>query len=160
MFPFRGLTVFVVASGILACTEGSHARRYRETADARGEIHALLDTIARAISSRDAREIARRMPTDSSVVYVSDGRPIRGTELQAALETFYATQRTIHFRWDSMRLAPLSDDVWTATAWAQIGLTDTTGTVTNAPAIFTWTVVRRGGRWQLAMAHKTTLSHQ
>jgi hypothetical protein len=148
MFRFGGLTVCLLSSATLACSGEPDATRHRDTADAREEIHAVLDSIARAISLRNP------------VIYVSDGRAIRGAELHQVLENFYATQTTIDFRWDSIALSPLTDDVWTATAWARINLTDTAGVVTAAPAIFTWTVVRRGGTWQLAMAHKTTLPHQ
>jgi hypothetical protein len=158
VFQLWGFMLPVVFTTVLACSTGSHDTPYRRSADSRGQVHGLLDSMARAISMRDAREIAHRMPSDSSVVYVSDGRPIRGFELRTVLENFYATQRVINFRWDSVSLVPQTDDVWTATAWAQIGLTDTAGSVSKSPAIFTWTLVRRGGRWRAVLAHKTTIS--
>jgi hypothetical protein len=159
MACFWGVAVVLVGSTALGCSGRSNTPELAD-AGARSEIHALLDNIAHAISSRDAREIARRMPSDSSIVYVSDGLPIRGSELEAVLENFYATQRTIDFRWDSMILTPRSSEVWTVTAWADIRLVDTAGAGTTAPALFTWTVMRRGGRWQPVMAHKATLSQK
>ena len=47
----------------------------------------MLDSIARAISLRNAKEIARRMPLDSSVIYVSDGRAIGGPNCSRCLRT-------------------------------------------------------------------------
>ena len=52
------------------------------------------------------------------------------------LENFYATDMLIDFRWDSIALSPLADDVWTATAWARINLTDTAGVVTVGSSDF------------------------
>ena len=148
------VTSVVGASAILACEGGT--RRGGSTSE-QTEVHALLDSVAQAISARDARGIARRMLSDSSIVYVSDGHAIPGAALQATLQDFYATQGAIHFRWDSIRLTPVTEGVWTATSWAQIALTDTTGITASSRAIFTWTVVRRAGQWELALAHKTTL---
>ena len=97
------------------------------------------------------------MPSDSSVVYVSDGRPIRGTDLRSVLATFYSGLRSLTFRWDSLQLAPLGDQTWGATGWAHIAVTDSVGHVTSTRAIFTWTIVRARDRWVLALAHKATL---
>jgi ketosteroid isomerase-like protein len=160
MLHFCRFTRPLMLSGILACSGESRDTPRRDSTDARAEVRAVLDSFARMISARDAAAIAHLMSSDSSVVYVSDGRPIRGFELKNVLEHFYAGERKIDFRWDSISLAPATIDVWSATAWAQIGLTDTAGAVTIEPAIFTWTLVRDGGRWHAAMAHKTTLSSQ
>ena len=117
----------------------------------------LLDSVALWISDRNAGAIAARMPTDSSIVYVSDGHPIRGTELKQVLQSFYSGVRSLEFRWDSLRVEPLGNRTWGATTWARISVTDSLGQVANSKAIFTWTVVRRNDRWLLALAHKTTL---
>ena len=148
-------TRFVLALAILvgySATSQAQERQREHRA-----VTALLDSVALWISNRDAPAIASRMPTDSSIVYVSDGHAIRGTELKQVLQSFYSSVRSLAFAWDSLRVEPLGDRIWGATAWARISATDSLGQVANAKAIFTWTVVRRNDRWLLALAHKATL---
>src|SRR5690349_18400408 len=73
----------------LACSSPQPATREPSAQEARRAIIALLDSMASSISNRDADAIAARMPSDSSVVYVSDGHPIRGTNLRTVLRSFY-----------------------------------------------------------------------
>jgi hypothetical protein len=117
----------------------------------------LLDSMATSISNRDADAIAAHMPSDSSIVYVSDGRPIRGTELRSVLRTFYSGLHSLTFRWDSLQLVLLGGQTWGATSWANIVVTDSAGHVTKSRAIFTWTIIRDRDRWVLGLAHKATL---
>jgi hypothetical protein len=142
---------------VLACSSPDFTTREPSSQEARGAIIALLDSIATSISNRDADAIVARMPSDSSVVYVSDGHAIRGTELHTVLGNFYSGLHSLAFRWDSVQLAPLGDETWGATSWAHISITDSTRHVTSSRAIFTWTIVRGRNRWVLALAHKTTL---
>jgi ketosteroid isomerase-like protein len=125
--------------------------------EARRAIAGVLDSIATAISNRDANAIAAHMPTDSSIVYVSDGRAIRGTDLRSVLQNFYSGLRSLSFRWDSVQLVPLGDQTWDAVTWARIAVTDSIGHTTHSLAIFTWTIVRQGDHWVPALAHKATL---
>jgi uncharacterized protein (TIGR02246 family) len=123
----------------------------------RREVAALLDSVAASISRRDAAGIAALMPTDSSLVYISDGHPIRGTELRPVLGAYYAGLRQLSFRWDSLQLVPSDPRAWSAIGWATIAVVDTLGNASTSRAVFTWTVVRPRERWILALAHKTTL---
>src|SRR5256885_11360792 len=122
---------------LFACSNAEPRAREPSSQEARRAIVALLDSMATSISNRDADAIATRMPSDSSVVYVSDGRPIRGTDLRSVLATFYSGLRSLTFRWDSLQLAPLGDQTWGATGWAHIAVTDSVGHVTSTGAIFT-----------------------
>lgn len=138
---------------LFACS-GAKTRTREET---RRAVTLLLDSMATSISSRDADAIAAHMPSDSSIVYVSDGRPIRGSDLRAVLRNFYSGLRSLTFRWDSLQVVPLAEETWGATTWAHIVVTDTVGHITDSRAIFTWTIVRDRDRWVLALAHKATL---
>src|SRR5215212_4065384 len=107
----------------------------------------------------------RRLPVVCLRTVPSSTSPtaaIRGIELQQVLETFYATQTRIDFGWDSIALSPLTGDVWKATAWARITLTDSASAVTTAPAIFTWTVcdVEAHGSWRWRTKRRCPTSSQ
>src|SRR4051794_26757547 len=78
-FPRPHLAVALAGFCLFACsTTDTRAR-----GETRQAIAALLDSMATSISNRDANAIAARMPGDSPVVYVSDGRAIRGTDLRS-----------------------------------------------------------------------------
>ena len=155
--PHSYVVLALAGLALLACSSPEPTTREPSPQEARRAITALLDSMATSISNRDADAIAARMASDSSVVYVSDGRPIRGTDLRTVLGNFYSGLRSLTFRWDSVQLAPLGDQTWGATSWAHISITDSIGHVTSSRAIFTWTIVRGRNRWVLALAHKTTL---
>ena len=155
--PYSHLALALAGMSLFACSSAEPRPREPSPQEARRAIAALLDSMATSISNRDADAIAARMPSDSSVVYVSDGRPIRGTDLRSVLANFYSGLRSLSFRWDSLELAPLGDQTWGATTWARIVITDSIGRVTSSRAIFTWTIVRARDRWVLALAHKATM---
>ena len=154
---YSHVTLALAGMSLFACSSAEPRAREPSPQEARRAIAALLDSMATSISNRDADAIAARMPSDSSVVYVSDGRPIRGTDLRSVLANFYSGLRSLTFGWDSLQLAPLGDQAWGATGWAHIAVTDSVGHVTSSRAIFTWTIVRARDRWVLALAHKATL---
>ena len=155
--PHSHVALALAGMSLLACSCADPRARDPSPQQDRQAITALLDSMATSISNRDADAIAARMPSDSSVVYVSDGRPIRGTDLRTVLGNFYAGLRSVTFRWDSLQLVPLGDQTWGATGWAHIVVTDSIGHITNSRAIFTWTIVRARDRWVLALAHKATV---
>jgi hypothetical protein len=142
---------------VFSCGGKVPANQRPSSQETRQTITALLDSVANWISDLDADAIAARMPSDSAIVYVSDGQPIRGTELRTVLHNFYSGVRSLEFRWDSTALASLGDQTWGATSWARISVTDSIGRVTKSRAIFTWTIVRAHDRWILALAHKAAL---
>jgi hypothetical protein len=151
------IALALAGMSLLACSGGEPTTREPSAQEARRAIASLLDSMATSISNRDVEAIAARMPSDSSVVYVSDGRPIRGTELRTLLRDYYSGLRSLAFRWDSFELTPLGNQTWGATSWARFSVTDSMGNVTWSKAIFTWTVVYSRDRWVLARAHRTTL---
>jgi hypothetical protein len=116
-----------------------------------------MDSIARAISARDADAIAARVPHDSSVVYVSDGKAFRGYELRDTLRNYYATLQSLAFTWDSVRAAPIGDRTWVATAWSRASATLADGSERSSHATSTWTFGWNGSAWQLGSANKITL---
>ena len=142
---------------LLACSDGTHTTREPSAQDARSAISSLLDSMATSISKRDADGVAARMPSDRSVVYVSDGHPIRGTELRAVLRDYYSGLRSLSFVWDFLELTLLGSQTWGVTSWARFSVTDSMGNVTRSKAVFTWTAVYDRDRWVLARAHRTTL---
>jgi len=116
-----------------------------------------MDSIARAISARDADAIAARVPHDSSVVYVSDGKAFRGYELRDTLRNYYATLTSLSFAWDSVRAAPIGDRTWVATGWSRASATLADGSARSSHATSTWTFGWNGTGWQLGSANKITL---
>ena len=155
--PHSHVALLLAAGSLLACSIPDSTTREPSSQEARRAITALLDSMASSISSRDADAIAARMPSDSSIVYVSDGRPIRGTDLRTILGKFYSGLRSLTFEWDSVQLAPRGAQTWSAISWAHISTMDSIGHVTDTRAIFTWTIVGGRDRWVLALAHKATL---
>ena len=157
--PISSSHIVLALAGIslLACSSGEPRNREPSAQDARPAIASLLDSMANSISNRDVDAITARMPSDSSVVYVSDGQPIRGTELRTVLRDYYSGIHSLSFRWDSFELTPLGTQSWGVTSWARFSVTDSMGNVTPSKAIFTWTVVYDRDRWVLARAHRTTV---
>jgi hypothetical protein len=151
--------IAVLATGLLlglgSCA-GAEARIPDEAA-ARRTILAVMDSIAGAISARDADAIAARVPRDSSVVYVTDGQGFRGYELRDTLRNYYATLRSLSFTWDSVRLAPIGSHTWVATAWSRATAADAEGHHRSSHATSTWTFGWTGAGWSLGSATKITL---
>lgn len=147
------IAIALAGVALFACSRAETQTRE----NSRQAIALLLDSMATSISNRDADAIAARMPSDSTIVYVSDGRPIRGMDLRSVLRDFYSGLRSLTFRWDSLEMVQLGDQTWGATTWAHIVVTDSVGHVTDSRAIFTWTIVHNRDRWVPALAHKATL---
>lgn len=141
---------------LLGCSSGETRTTQPSEQEDRRAIRAALDSVASDISNRDGNSIAARMPTDGSVVYISDGRAIRGSALRADLFGYYSTLRALTFQWDSVEMVPLGDHAWVATAWAQGSATDSSGRVSRRRSIFTWTFFRARDHWAFGSAHKTT----
>ena len=157
MIPSPNGLLLAVAASFLVAVPTLCQGPPRTAADDRSAVARLVDSVAVWISQRNAAAIASRMPRDSAIVYVSDGHPIRGADLETVLTDFYSGVRSMTFRWDSVHVDSLGNSTWGATAWARISITDSLGQVANSRAIFTWTALRRGNQLILARAHKTTL---
>ena len=115
-----------------------------------------MDRLASAVSRRDAQAVAEGVLLDSGVVYVSDGRVIRGYEYIPVLAEFYGGLASLDFGWRWKEVRVLSDEAAVATGLADIIWADTLGGTAHNSAVFTNVYHRIGVRWQMVAVQKTT----
>ncbi len=118
----------------------------------------LMDEMARNVSRRDARALARDVPRDSSIIYISDGSVIRGRDFEAVLKSFYAGLDSLEFVWTRKDISFPAPQSAVAVGWADIRLRDKAQWLSE-PAIFT-SVYRQedSGKWRLVTSHKTSIA--
>lgn len=117
----------------------------------------LSDELAVAISKRDADGATRGIIEDEQVVYVSDGKIIRGKDYRDVLRRFYADMPEVHFRWDSREVKPLASFGGIVIDVATVITVDRFGADSFDKAVFTLVYKNLGEAWELVLAHKTTL---
>ena len=121
------------------------------------EIAVAMDSAAAAISRRDPGGALGGAPTDSTIVYVSDGYVMRGAEAPGELGRFYRGLSDLEFRWVRREIQLVTPEVAVATAWAAIAWKDSAGVSGRDSAVFTLVYRRTGGSWRMITAQKTTL---
>jgi len=146
----------LLALAALSC-ERFILRTSESSADVRTGVAVAMDSAAAAISRRDPAGALGGAPTDSTVVYVSDGYVMRGAEAPAELSRFYRGLTDLEFRWMRREIQPVTQEAAVATAWAAIAWKDSAGVLGRDSAVFTLVYRRTAGSWRMITAQKTTL---
>jgi predicted alpha/beta superfamily hydrolase/ketosteroid isomerase-like protein len=125
---------------------------------ARDSIDQVTDRLAASISRKDSAGAADGVPEDGTIVYVSDGAPIRGFEDADVLERFYASVDSIEFAWTEKEVVFPTPRAAVVTARASIKVLGREGGWSDAPAVFTLVYrLDAEGRWRYVTSQKTSL---
>ena len=97
----KSLLLFLAATVCMACQTDSGARLSdSERTAVRDTIDAITERLATSISNRDAIAAADHVPSDSRIVYISDGFVILGHDYVTVLSNYYGSLQSQVFRWD------------------------------------------------------------
>jgi hypothetical protein len=114
----------------------------------------LAQEMAASASRRDAASNGRLIPQDTRVVYVSNGNPITGKQYVETLGRYYASLKTLDFKWDKWEVVPIGANAAVFTGWASVGTVDLAGKSEAGRAIFTMVFARDATGWKRVIAQK------
>ena len=155
----KSLLLFLAATVCMACQTDSGARLSdSERTAVRDTIDAITERLATSISNRDAIAAADHVPSDSRIVYISDGFVILGHDYVTVLSNYYGGLQSLVFRWDRKEFYVLDPSTVVMVGWASLSAVDTVGVTQDDEAIFTVVYHREDSAWWMVTAHKTTLA--
>jgi len=114
----------------------------------------LAQEMAASASRLDAASNGRLIPQDTRVAYVSNGNPITGKQYVETLGRYYASLKTLAFKWNKWEVVPIGADAAVFTGWASVGTVDLAGKSEAGRAIFTMVFARDATGWKRVIAQK------
>ncbi|HVT58459.1 MAG TPA: hypothetical protein VHR45_08660 [Thermoanaerobaculia bacterium] len=114
----------------------------------------LAQEMAVSASRRDAASNGKLIPQTDRVVYVSNGNPVTGRQYVETLGKYYASLKTLDFRWDRWEASPLGDSAAVFTGWATAKTVDQMGKTEAGRALFTMVFARDATGWKRVIAQK------
>jgi len=114
----------------------------------------LAEEMAASASRRDAASNGKLIPQNARVVYVSNGNPITGRQYVETLGRYYASLKTLDFKWDKWEVVPVAVNAAVFTGWASARTVDLAGKSEEGRAIFTMVFARDATGWKRVIAQK------
>ena|GEM_PF-1559977 len=149
--PFRRFLVIVVAALV-----GLVVGRVSKSAEPGPADTALrlAQEMAAAASRRDVKSNEKLIPQTDRVVYVSNGHPITGRQYGETLGPYYASLKSLDFKWDRWEVFPIGERAAVFTGWASVKTVDPKGETEAARALFTMVFADDGSGWKRVIAQK------
>lgn len=140
----------------LVALAGIAVGRVSKSAEPAAAVQALrlAQEMAAAASRRDVKTLATLIPQTDRVAYVSNGRPITGRQYGETLGGYYASLKSLDFKWDRWEIIPLGDHAATFTGWASVKTVDLKGATEAGRALFTMVFADDGSGWKRVLAQK------
>jgi hypothetical protein len=114
----------------------------------------LAQEMAAAASRRDVKSLEKLIPQTDRVAYVSNGHPITGRRYAETLGAYYASLKSLDFKWDRWEVFPLGDRAAVFTGWASARTVDQKGNAEAGRALFTMVFADDGSGWKRVIAQK------
>jgi SnoaL-like protein len=114
----------------------------------------LAQEMAAAASRRDVKSLEKLIPQTDRVAYVSNGHPITGRQYAETLGQYYASLKSIDFKWDRWEVFPIADRAAVFTGWASVKTVDQKGDSEAGRALFTMVFADDGSGWKRVIAQK------
>ncbi|HEX3525719.1 MAG TPA: Ig-like domain-containing protein [Thermoanaerobaculia bacterium] len=114
----------------------------------------LAQEMAADASRRDVKSLEKLIPQTDRVAYVSNGHPITGKQYAETLGGYYATLKTLDFKWERWEVFPVGDRAAVFTGWANVKTVDLKGESESARALFTMVFADDGSGWKRVIAQK------
>ena len=114
----------------------------------------LAQEMAAAAGRRDVKSLEKLIPQTDRVAYVSNGHPITGKKYAETLGGYYATLKSLDFKWDRWEVFPVGDRAAVFTGWANVKTVDLKGESESARALFTMVFADDGSGWKRVIAQK------
>ncbi|MFY9820978.1 MAG: Ig-like domain-containing protein [Thermoanaerobaculia bacterium] len=149
--PFRRLVVIVVVA--LAGLAVGRVSKSAEPGPADVAVR-LAQEMAAAASRRDVTSNAKLIPQTDRVAYVSNGHPITGRQYAETLGPFYASLKSLDFKWERYEVFPIGERAAVFTGWASVKTVDQKGETEAARALFTMVFADDGSGWKRVIAQK------
>src|SRR5436305_615617 len=97
----------------------------------------LAQEMAADAARRDVKSLEKLIPQTDRVAYVSNGHPITGKQYAETLGGYYATLKSLDFKWERWEVFPVGDRAAVFTGWANVKTVDLKGESESARALFT-----------------------
>lgn len=114
----------------------------------------LAQEMAAAASRRDVKTLEKLIPQTDRVAYVSNGHPITGQQYAETLGQYYASLKSLDFKWDRWEVFPVGDRAAVFTGWATAKTIDLQGNSEDGRALFTMVFADDGSGWKRVIAQK------
>jgi hypothetical protein len=114
----------------------------------------LAQEMAAAASRRDVKSLEKLIPQTDRVAYVSNGHPITGRRYAETLGEYYASLKSLDFKWDRWEVFPIGDRAAVFTGWATAKTVDLQGNAEAGRALFTMVFADDGSGWKRVIAQK------
>jgi hypothetical protein len=114
----------------------------------------LAQEMAAAAARRDVKSLEKLIPQTDRVAYVSNGRPITGKQYAETLGEYYASLKSLDFKWDRWEVFPVGDRAAVFTGWASVATVDLKGESESGRALFTMVFADDGAGWKRVIAQK------
>ena len=149
---------FVLAASPIASTRRTQAQPAPiDSAEVRASVFAYMNKAAAAASTLDPVAALAGAPTDSNVIFVSNGTPIRGSEFVAWVGRVFSTLDSMRMTVSRAEIRPLTSNIATATYWLNYAVWSKNGRTSAGSEIETATYERKDGHWRTVLWHKTSL---
>jgi hypothetical protein len=114
----------------------------------------LAQEMAAAASRRDVKSLEKLIPQTDRVAYVSNGNPITGRRYGETLGQYYASLKSLDFKWDRWEVFAVGDRAAVFTGWATAKTVDLQGNSEAGRALFTMVFADDGSGWKRVIAQK------
>jgi SnoaL-like protein/Big-like domain-containing protein len=114
----------------------------------------LAQEMAAAASRRDVKSLEKLIPQSDRVAYVSNGHPITGRRYAETLGQYYASLKSLDFKWERWEVFPIGDRAAVFTGWASAKTVDLNGNADAGRALFTMVFADDGSGWKRVIAQK------
>jgi len=114
----------------------------------------LAQEMAADATRRDVKSLEKLIPQTDRVAYVSNGHPITGKQYAETLGGYYATLKSLDFKWGRWEVFPVGDRAAVFTGWANVKTVDLKGESESARALFTMVFADDGSGWKRVIAQK------
>lgn len=154
----RGLALASVVLGLAACQSpaGDSRRATADTVGVRQEVRAAIDRVAAATAALDPVAVLGESPSDSIVVYITNGHAIRGSEFVQVVRDHYQRLDSLKVLVQNAEIRPLAHDYATSTVWLLFTSVGKQGRVNVDSSIVTATWERATAGWRWVLWQKAT----
>ncbi|MEA2692884.1 MAG: hypothetical protein QOJ16_2271 [Acidobacteriota bacterium] len=148
---FRRFVVIVAVAG--AGIAVGRVSKGAETGAAEKAVE-LAQEMAAAASRRDVKSLEKLIPQTDRVAYVSNGHPITGRRYAETLGGYYASLKSLDFKWDRWEVFSIGERAAVFTGWASAKTVDLKGNSEAGRALFTMVFADDGSGWKRVIAQK------
>lgn len=156
------LLVFVVIQVALISCEGERPLTDTDNQKVNSEVHQMLNNFYSDVNREGLMAEFKYLDNSPDFFWIPPGyqSALSYDSVKAEVERNARLFQTVNFRWDTLRVIPLAEDIANYSGVVSGSMADTAGTESMVALLESGTVIRRADGWKILSGHTTILENQ